>query len=780
MAGMAGKHNTVTRELAVLQVEPLDVVFKDIEESVQYIQVVTIRNLGSTVRRIRWVPPKTSEFAFEGELKTAIAPGLCVQVEVKFLTRTPADYTDRFEIVTEDFRYEVPLTAQAPCADLQYEPAIEYGSVITGRPHHQEITICNIGSRPGGFHLSCLNSIIRFVPPEATVAAGAELKVRVDVNSETAESVNELLVIKTTGESTLRPRERNINLYATIVKESLHLLLDGHETSSVDFGKVYHGRTRTIFGRLVNDGPLAVPFQSIHQRGDDEVDQPTATLTSPADSVKSMETPLQIAPFAGSVPAFGELAVELTFSPALFDERTGYMCTRQPEAHALPFEAAYNLECDELGQSIVLRMKGIAIRPALRMKPDVLYFGECPVNERRDIVVSLHNSHRLASLDWNIPRVPHMHVEPSSGNLAPQQRQDVIVTYLPKQLGHFEAQLQLQHCHQLYSLPLSCFGEAPVIAEKQLTAKGLEKTGRDFEPVYQYVTPNSMQLGIPHRRNLQKLTKIMKSSLWEDSNASLALDSIMLDLPNPTPYSLSPSAMQDHVRNKQKYNLMLRQQRFRRKQLEKFGTEGPPPVDIFCEGDVDRGMKPGQGLRSPRLQVDEIPVDKLWLQRPVDDESATRGVTGIRFIHDENRFVKKKFKSAPTTQAEVHDASAKLEIWQLQLISTGPKILDFGTIYVKSVVTKSFTVFNDLPQAILVALQYETEELARSTPVSQLIPSAQVAGFDITLCSSTPQSFSRQVSYTLNGHHTYKFLCKAEITPVELQLSRSELTFRFG
>ena len=53
---------------------------------------------------------------------------------------------------------------------------------------------------------------------------------------------------------------------------------------------------------------------------------------------------------------------------------------------------------------------------------------------------------------------------------------------------------------------------------------------------------------------------------------------------------------------------------------------------------------------------------------------------------------------------QVHDGSVKLEIWQLQLISTGPKILDFGTIYVKSVVTKSFTVFNDLPQAILVPL----------------------------------------------------------------------------
>ena len=135
---------------------------------------------------------------------------------------------------------------------------------------------------------------------------------------------------------------------------------------------------------------------------------------------------------------------------------------------------------------------------------EVLYFGECPVNERRDIVVSLHNTHRsrrncivlqpratesnkepcipdskkvdsarnfsktvklvvkksprLASLDWSIPRVPHMHIEPSSGNLAPQQRMDVIVTYLPKQLGHFQAQLKLNHCHELCARGYSNIG----------------------------------------------------------------------------------------------------------------------------------------------------------------------------------------------------------------------------------------------------------------------------------------------------------------------------------
>ena len=39
-------------------------------------------------------------------------------------------------------------------------------------------------------------------------------------------------------------------------------------------------------------------------------------------------------------------------------------------------------------------------------------------------------------------------------------------------------------------MPLNCFGEAPVVAEKALQVKGLEKTGRDFEPEYQSAVVN--------------------------------------------------------------------------------------------------------------------------------------------------------------------------------------------------------------------------------------------------------------------------------------------------
>ena len=62
---------------------------------------------------------------------------------------------------------------------------------------------------------------------------------------------------------------------------------------------------------------------------------------------------------------------------------------------------------------------------------------------------------------------------------------------------------------------------------------------------------------------------------------------------------------------------------------------------------------------------------------------------------------------------------------------------------------------------------------------SQVIPSAQAAGFDVKICSTTPQTFQRQLVYQINGIHSFKLLVKAEITPVMIKMSRAEINFRF-
>merc|ERR1719281_852757 len=125
--------------------------------------------------------------------------------------------------------------------------------------------------------------------------------------------------------------------------------------------------------------------------------------------------------------------------------------------------------------------------------------------------------------------------------------------------------LKINYCKNLYSHSMRVFATAPMIGEKKVPVKGVDKTGRDFEPEHCFVNPDAMTLGQPKTRQLQSLTKIMKTDLNRHQESSQALDSLMLDLPEPTPYSLTPSAMQEHVRNKQKYNLHLKERRIRRK-----------------------------------------------------------------------------------------------------------------------------------------------------------------------------------------------------------------------
>ena len=42
------------------------------------------------------------------------------------------------------------------------------------------------------------------------------------------------------------------------------------------------------------------------------------------------------------------------------------------------------------------------------------------------------------------------------------------------------------------------------------------------------------------------------------------------------------------------------------------------------------GLVPGSGLRSPKYSVDAIPPERLWLQRPLEDDGeGVRGVSGL-------------------------------------------------------------------------------------------------------------------------------------------------------
>mmetsp|Transcript_76352 Transcript_76352/g.221693 ORF Transcript_76352/g.221693 Transcript_76352/m.221693 type:complete len:2886 (+) Transcript_76352:129-8786(+) len=778
---MRGTRNaTIVPHGMHLSVEPKTIEFHDIEVNMRYIQTLTVKNLSPFVRRIRCDPPATDAFSLRNHKnETAIAPGMPITIDIEFLTRKSGDYQDKLVIKAEDFKFEVPLTAIAPCADISFDPRVDFGTVTTKRTHQREVTFRNDGSEPGSFEILQPARILKVTPQSGRLRSGESQRVKVELTAEQPTSLHESIEVKMEGLSSLVLPSRNIDVHGKIQDQALCLYLDGQTVESLDFGSLYHGQEKVISAMLANNGPTACSFSAQVVEDGDGADLKGTLASSPAETVAKSEQPLTVAPFTGQVPPFGRIPLTFRFSPAKHVEDRGFICNREPEKKVTKYEYSGKIESEELSLTLPIQLVGKALRPALQVSPDMLQFGHCKVNHRRDIVLRITNRQEAMPLDFEIPRVPHMTINPAKGKLAPRQNMNIVVSFMPKALGKFNQDLVIKYCNNLYDHVMRCYGEAPVIGEKPIPVKGLERTGRDFDPEHVYVNQENLTLAPPRTRNLQSLTKIMKTDLSRNETSSAALDSIMLDLPEPTPYSLSPSAMQAHVRNKQRYNAHLKQTRVQRKVMEQRGGQPPAPVDIFFEDDVNMGMKPGSGLKSPRYAVDEIKPEKLHLQRALDDDSGARGVTGQTYKHDESKLIKKKFKAGPTTQAEVRDCSAALENWQLSLISVGPRVLDFGNVYVRSQMVKSFSVFNDLPQAILLSMQYDAEELNRSSPISQVVPSAQAAGFDVTVCSSIPQSFQRQVVYTINGMHAFKLLVKAEITPVVIKMSRSELHFRF-
>lgn len=95
----------------------------------------------------------------------------------------------------------------------------------------------------------------------------------------------------------------------------------------------------------------------------------------------------------------------------------------------------------ETEQKVELAVTGRAIQPDVSFSDTVFRFGECDVNDYRDIMLTISNNCPELPVEFDINRVAHFHVSPSKGVLAPMKEVDLIVTYQPKQLGKFSNNL---------------------------------------------------------------------------------------------------------------------------------------------------------------------------------------------------------------------------------------------------------------------------------------------------------------------------------------------------
>ena len=127
----------------------------------------------------------------------------------------------------------------------------------------------------------------------------------------------------------------------------------------------------------------------------------------------------------------------------------------------------------------------------------------------------------------------------------------------------------------------------------------------------------------------------------------------------------------------------------------------------------------------------------------------------------------------------MRDCNQDLDGESLKRIQAGPKTIDFGVLFINSHSKKFFYIKNDLKSAISTRLQIGHENLHLSYHKPQIIQSGQTAGFRVNFRSSSIGVFSHIITYIINEKHSFKFMVKAEVKYVSLELSKTTLNLRF-
>ena len=110
-----------------------------------------------------------------------------------------------------------------------------------------------------------------------------------------------------------------------------------------------------------------------------------------------------------------------------------------------------------------VQMMARAQYPDIKINRQTFQFGECPQNERRDMVLSIRNRSEDLPLDFNFPKVAHFRATPARGKLLPDAEHTINISFEPKNLGQFSNEMQLEILKGIYKIPIKLQGSSNTV-----------------------------------------------------------------------------------------------------------------------------------------------------------------------------------------------------------------------------------------------------------------------------------------------------------------------------
>ena len=752
-------------ETQAIRLIPDVISFKDLKEGESDAIDVWATNISRSPISLRFSLPKNSPFQLILPQNNLVPPGLEVCATIKYIAKDSEKHSSELTVTCQKYSLTVPITATPPCARIVADSKqINLGSIGSGIAFKFSFSLTNIGVLEGSYSILCDSDELTFSPESGSISPSKSQEISATIKPEKSGNFVYNVNIDFNGTS---DKIEPIEIIGTAVMHSLAIFVEGKEIKDLDFKTIFFGQKQIIKATIVNKGPAKRSFvvynpqESSHNSTSRSIVQ---QKRDPRDEI------FNASPSEGTLDGHGSTSISFSFTPP---EPT------QPVLDDIDqtFSSSMVLEVVETGQKLEFSMTGKAVHYFISFSSYDFIFEKSEIGQKQTKELVIKNASRFLPIHYEVNPIAHFRFEPPKGKIKPKSNHTIKIIFFPKNYGEFNFTTTVDVCKGLFTKELNLTAECG-----QITDKPFER-----QPIWETEENARYSAYHPDRRFSNGIEGIEKASRLRER-----FDGFITEYAEARENRSQLQSMKEKLRKDAENYLTNTLGNYTEQDIKEFIKNQMKTMKKQYEN-TNLGLDPFEGLTPPDPPLLNDPAP-LYMANPASfglapstadnmrsDFGGNANTTmGKKPAVDDNVLIKKKFKPKPTTPAEINECSRVLTPAQQLMIVPSHQTLNFGQISVFSTAVKSFTITNNLQQHILVTMKYEFDELSQSTPVSQTILPKQTAGFDIKFSSKTQHNFSKQIQYTVNNHHTYAFTVTAQVVPIELQLSRQSIEFKFS
>ena len=776
---MAQDEMRISTDFMPLRVEPLALNFEHIHPGTLYVMSFSVQNATRTSHRIRIEAPKTGVFSLSYIPAGNVAPGMDTRAEIECMIPEDADefyFLDRVTVMMDKYKVQIPLMASKPSPDIVFDKHMDLGILSQGEKVSKEYVFENRGTISGHVTINSEDdSMVRFEPSSFDVDPDETRTIKVSFHGEDLGPFREIIKVNITGVS----NQMIVDVSAQVVQHRVMLLYPNGDGTidQIDIGGILFGQERTVHGILANNGPQPVAFNVLFP------DEPERDPSYQAPQTDGEDAPpptpganfVEIEPSEGMLKPFSQIPVKIIIAPTAPAPSKGFEKNFFGMLrNTVPLQSRPLIDIPEIGTKLNLNIQGTAVFPHVLLSPQILRFGDCMIGERKDAIVTMENKLEQ-DIDFKLTVPAHFKITPSSGTIYGNQKQTLIVSFLPTQMGNQKCVAKVSFADGIYTREIKLLGHGLYAPKRELIG-GIDKLPEDFAPKYQFVEAADLKPGAQSAEAQKHKVRPMDSKEFLSSTSwDVLYDSKSQVSDAKTKTGVYDEVLEEKKKNHTIYNDYLKSSRNKREN-DTLKKKKAYSIRLGCADrddpyGTDMGM--ARGLDEPELKI-PIGGEPLWLLKGPGQEAG-----GQKMAFDENRLVSKKYPLEPKTAADARDCQAELELDEQRLITASHQVINFGEVNYTSVSWKNFAISNNLSKPIHLRLENLEGEISMTKPPSQVIPPGATAGFDVCFNAKDMGSFKKYFIWTVNGFHSHKVSVLADVIPIQLNFDRTNIDMRF-